>query len=138
MYLINKRVNPETELEATMFQVELNARSTDGERVFIAENICRNVLAKDEFYYEQRPILGRGRGCAASWDKPVEGKSSFVKTDFIPQYEFPGVSASINNFDPYFFSMIILALKSRKEDIVPCFYYQRNMYWNNPWNKRNS
>ena len=66
VYVINKRINPESELEATMFQVELNAHSADGERVFIAEHICREVLAADEFYFEQRPILGRGRGCAAS------------------------------------------------------------------------
>ncbi len=117
-YVINKRFNAETDLEATMFQVELNAHSANGERIFIAENICRDVLAKDEFYYEQRPILGRGRGCAATWGQPIDGKSSFVKTDFIPQYEFPGVSASIKGFDPFFFSMISLALKNRKEEII--------------------
>lgn len=118
VYIINKRANHETELEATMFQVELNAHSADEKRVFIAENICRDVLAKDEFYYEQRPILGRGHGCSASWGKPVDGKSSFVRTDFIPQYEFPGVSASINDFDPFFFSMITFGCKNKKKDIV--------------------
>lgn len=118
VYVINKRINPESELEATMFQVELNAHSADGERVFIAEHICREVLAADEFYFEQRPILGRGRGCAASWERPVDGKSSYVKSDFIPQYEFPGVSAVIKGLDPYFFSMISLSMKNRKDDII--------------------
>ncbi len=118
VYVINKRVNPESELEATMFQVELNAHSADGERIFIAEHICREVLAADEFYFEQRPILGRGRGCAASWERPVDGKSSYVKSDFIPQYEFPGVSAVIKGLDPFFFSMISLSMKNRKNDII--------------------
>lgn len=117
-YVINKRVNPESELDATMFQVELTAHSANGERVFIAEHICREVLAADEFYFEQLPILGRGRGCAASWGKPIDGKSSFVKSDFIPQYEFPGVSAVIKGLDPYFFSMISLSQKTKKEEII--------------------
>lgn len=118
VYVINKRMNSSSELEATMFQVELNAHSTNGERVFIAEHICREVLAADEFYFEQRPILGRGRGCAASWERPIDGKSGFVKSDFIPQYEFPGVSAVIKGFDPFFFSMISLSLKNRKDEII--------------------
>ena len=118
VYVVNKRINPESELEATMFQVELKAHSADGERIFIAEHICREVLAADEFYFEQRPILGRGRGCAASWERPVDGKTSYVKSDFIPQYEFPGVSAVIKGLDPFFFSMISLSMKNRKDDII--------------------
>lgn len=117
-YVINKRNNSESELEATMFQAEVLAHSADGERIFIAEHICREVLAADEFYFEQRPILGRGRGCAASWGKPVDGKTSYVKSDFIPQYEFPGVSAVIKGLDPFFFSMISLSSKNKKDDII--------------------
>lgn len=117
-YVINNRVNPDSELEGTMFQVNLTAHSANGERLFIAEHICREVLAADEFYFEQRPILGRGRGCAATWDRPINGRSSFVKSDFIPQYEFPGVSAVIKGFDPFFFSMIALSVKNKKDDII--------------------
>ena len=51
-------------------------------------------------------------------ERPVDGKSSYVKSDFIPQYEFPGVSAVIKGLDPYFFSMISLSMKNRKDDII--------------------
>ena len=94
-YIINKRPTPESEIESLMFQVHIKAYSAANENVFIAEHICREVLAPDEFYFEQRPILGRGRGCAATWGKTVDGRSSYVESDFIPQYEFPGVSAAL-------------------------------------------
>lgn len=117
-YVINKRTTPESEVESLMFQVNLKAYSGTGERIFIAEHICREVLAPDEFYFEQRPILGRGRGCAAVWGDAVDGKSAYVESDFIPQYEFPGVSASLKGFDPFFFSMRSLSMIKRKDDII--------------------
>ena len=67
--------------------------------MFIAENICREVLAVDEFYFAQRPILGRGRGCAASWGTVVNGRTSYIESECIPEYEFPGVSAALEGFD---------------------------------------
>ena len=117
-YVINKRTTPESEVESLMFQVNIKAYSGAGERIFIAEHICREVLAPDEFYFEQRPILGRGRGCAAVWGDAVDGKSAYVESDFIPQYEFPGVSASLKGFDPFFFSMRSLSMIKRKDDII--------------------
>ena len=60
-----KSYYPANSAEAIMFQVELKAYAKDGSLVFIAEHICRKILAPDEFYFEQRPIMGRGRGCAA-------------------------------------------------------------------------
>ena len=57
-YVMNQRKNSESEVDSMMFQVELKAYSAHEERVFYAENICRDVLAEDEFYFEQRPILG--------------------------------------------------------------------------------
>ena len=86
-YIVNKRKNASNDLELAMFQVQLKASSVDGANVFVAEHICREILAKDEFYFEQRPILGRGRGCAASWGTPVDGRASFVQSEFVPQYE---------------------------------------------------
>ncbi len=67
-YVMNKRHNAESDVESIMFQVGIKAYSEDGSPVFIAEHICREVLEADEFYFEQRPILGRGRGCAATWE----------------------------------------------------------------------
>lgn len=117
-YVINKRNTPEGEVESLMFQVNIRAYSEENEKIFIAEHICREVLAPDEFYFEQRPILGRGRGCAATWGKTEFGKSSYVESDFIPQYEFPGVSASLDGFDPFYFSMRSLSMAKRKDQII--------------------
>lgn len=117
-YVINRRTNSENDLESLMFQVEIAAKSTDGSNTFIAEHICRDVLATDEFYFEQRPILGRGRGCAATWGETTDGRTNYVKSDFIPQYEFPGVSAALEGFDKFFFSMRDLSVKTKKDDII--------------------
>lgn len=117
-YVINKRRNPESDIESLMFQVEVTAYSSDGRSIFIAENICRELLAADEFYFEQRPILGRGRGCAATWGEPVKGRARYVKSDFIPQYEFPGVSAALENFDKFYFSMRFMSKPASKDAII--------------------
>ena len=117
-YLINRRFNSESELEGMMFQAKIKAVSPNGVRAFLAEHICREVLAQDEFYFEQRPILGRGRGCAATWEKPVEGRTAVVESDFIPQYEFPGVSASLEGIDPFYFSMRTLSVTKQKDEIL--------------------
>lgn len=117
-YVMNRRKNSESNLESLMFQVNLKAYSATAENIFIAEHICRKVLAVDEFYFEQRPIMGRGRGCAATWGKVTNGKTSYVRSDFIPQYEFPGVSATLSGFDKFFFSMRFMSVKKRKDEII--------------------
>ena len=117
-YVMNRRKNPENNLESLMFQVGLKAYDANEQDIFIAEHICRKVLAADEFYFEQRPIMGRGRGCAASWGKVVNGRTAYVKSDFIPQYEFPGVSAALPGFDKFFFSMRFMSVKKKKEEII--------------------
>ena len=100
-----------------MFQTKIRAYAPDGSNIFIAEHICREILAPDEFYFEQRPILSRGRGCAAVWGKAENGRTSWVESAFIPEYEFPGVSAALEGLDPLYFSMRMLSVPSRKEEI---------------------
>lgn len=117
-YVMNKRRNPENDVESMMFQVGLKAYREDGSNVFVAEHICREVLQADEFYFEQRPILGRGRGCTATWGKVTNGRASYVQSDFIPQYEFPGVSAALKGFDQFFFSMCFLSVARKKDEII--------------------
>ena len=117
-YVVNKRKNPANNTEAIMFQVEIKAYSEDGAAVFIAEHVCREILASDEFYFEQRPIMGRGRGCAAIWDAPIDGRTTFVQSAFIPEYEYPGVSAALDGFDRYFFSTAAMAVKSKKSETI--------------------
>lgn len=117
-YVINKRRNPDSNAEAIMYQVEIKAYVEDGSAAFIAEHICRKILASDEFYFEQRPIMGRGRGCAAVWEPPVDGRTTSIKSDFIPEYEFPGVSAALDGFDKFYFSTCMMSVKSKKAETI--------------------
>lgn len=117
-YITNKRPTSENSVESLMFQVQLKACSPDGEPIFIAEHLCRQVLQPDEFYFAQRPIFSRGRGCAATWGEPHDSRCSWVCSDFIPQYEFPGVSASLEGFDRFYFSMRFMSSKAKKVDII--------------------
>lgn len=117
-YVINRRKNSESDIAGLMFQVKLRAYSPSGENIFFAEHICRKILAVDEFYFAQRPILGRGRGCAATWKANANGRASEISSTFIPEYEFPGVSAALEGFDPFYFSMRTLSVLKNKDDII--------------------
>ncbi len=128
-YLINHRPKEENAVESIMFQVQITAYSSDG-YVFLSEDICREVLAPDEFYFKQRPIFGRGRGCAATWGNSVDGKCAYVASDFIPQYEFPGVSAALEGFDKFYFSMSFMAKKSNKVETLEKLNTLANSYEN--------
>ena len=50
-YIMNRRRNPENDLEGMMFQVEIRAFSPEGRNIFAAETICRKVNAADEYYF---------------------------------------------------------------------------------------
>lgn len=117
-YVINRRKNPESDIAGMMFQVSLKAYSANGSSIFYAEHICREILAADEFYFAQRPIFGRGRGCAATWTADGNSRASIVESTFIPEYEFPGVSASLKGFDQFYFSMRTLSVAKKKDDII--------------------
>lgn len=117
-YVINRRKNSESDIAGMMFQVALKAYSANGGSIFYAEHICREILAADEFYFAQRPIFGRGRGCAATWTADSNGRASVIESTFIPEYEFPGVSAALKGFDQFYFSMRSLSVSKRKDDII--------------------
>lgn len=117
-YVVNKRSNQSGDVEGLMFQVGLKAHAEDGSAIFIAEHICRDVLATDEFYFEQRPIMGRGRGCAAVWGKAENGRTNYVASAFIPEYEYPGVSAALKGFSPTYFSTWQMAAKGKKSETI--------------------
>ena len=117
-YVVNKRSNPSSNVEGLMFQVGLKAHAEDSSAVFIAEHICRDVLSDDEFYFEQRPIMGRGRGCAAVWGKTENGRTDYVEAAFIPEYEYPGVSAVLKGFSPTYFSTWQMAAKGKKAETI--------------------
>lgn len=117
-YVVNKRSNPSSDVEGLMFQVGLKAHAEDGSAVFIAEHICRDVLSADEFYFKQRPIMGRGRGCAAVWGKTESGRTDYVEAAFIPEYEYPGVSAALKGFSSTYFSTWQMAAKAKKAETI--------------------
>lgn len=117
-YIVNRRKNAESDVAGMMFQVALKVHDQNNNPVFVAEHICREVLAEDEFYFAQRPILGRGRGCAASWNADSNGRASLIESSFIPEYEFAGVSAALEGFDPFYFSMRSLGISKKKDDII--------------------
>lgn len=117
-----------SDIAGMMFQVNLRAYSQDKMDIFVAEHICRKILAVDEFYFAQRPILGRGRGCAATWKANKNGRASEIVSTFIPEYEFPGVSAALEGFDPFFFSMRTLSVAKKKDDIINRLNVLANSY----------
>lgn len=119
-YVVNRRQNSENDVAGMMFQVKLKAYEQDEQPIFVAEHICREVLAEDEFYFAQRPILGRGRGCAATWNADSNGRAASIESSFIPEYEFAGVSAALKGFDPFHFSMRSLSRSKKKDDIIAC------------------
>lgn len=72
--------------------------------------------------------MGRGRNCAATWEDAVEGCTSWVKSDFIPEYEFPGVSAALKGFDRFFFSMRFMANPKNMDGILERLNVLANSY----------
>lgn len=115
VHVTNRRPAGANDIDSLMFQTNIRVYSENQKPVFIAEHICREVLAPDEYYFEQRPIFGRGRGCAATWGGVTQGRASYVESDYIPQYEFPGVSASLDGFDQFYFSMRYMAVPGKKD-----------------------
>ena len=118
LHLTNKRPKGNSTLESIIFQAKIEAFSEEREDCFVAENICRHILAPDEFFYAQRPIFGRGRGCAIMWDIVNEKYASKIYTSFIPEYEFPGVRATIDGFADDHFSMSFMARPKNKKETI--------------------
>lgn len=118
VHLTNKRPKGNSEYESVIFQASVTVHSTDEKQIFIAENICREILSEDEFYFAQRPVFGRGRGCAAMWVSDNAQTASKIYTSFIPEYEFPGVEAAIADFDKLHFLMSYMAKAANKQDTI--------------------
>ena len=60
VFLTNKRPFS-NELASIMFQAKLEVFNEDG---FVSESYARNNNSLDEYYYLEKPIFARGRGCA--------------------------------------------------------------------------
>ena len=112
----NNKGGDEKEYERVMFQVELHVMSSDKSAVFIPEYVCRKQELEDEYYYKGRPIYGRGRGCAATWNKrDLEENAYVINSAFIPDHEIPGVSAQVTDVPDKAFSMLQLGSPKKKE-----------------------
>ncbi len=131
IHLTNKRPRGNSPLESIIFQAKLEVTLESPKEYFVAENTCRGILAADEFYYAQRPIFGRGRGCAVMWDKIDADHASKVYTTFIPEYEFPGVKAVIDGFSKDHFLMSFLAKPANKAQSIQRLkeLYKAYKYW---------
>ena len=124
----NQFEEPEVDHKLHYWKIDNWGEKIFGSHIFVAEHICRKILAVDEFYFAQRPILGRGRGCAATWKANKNGRASEIVSTFIPEYEFPGVSAALEGFDPFFFSMRTLSVAKKKDDIINRLNVLANSY----------
>lgn len=112
----NNKGGDEKEYERVMFQVELHVSTKDKTAVFIPEYICRKQELEDEYYYKGRPIFGRGRGCAATWNKREDEENAYsIDSTFIPNHEIPGVSAQVKDVPEKAFSMLQLGSPKKKE-----------------------
>ena len=130
VHLNNKRPKGSSELESVIFQAEISCRDEANGDIFIAENICRDILSEDEFYYEQRPIFGRGRGCAAMWESNNNRTAYRIYSSFIPEYEFPSVEAVVPGFDKYHFFMSFFAKPANKEESLKRLVMLKEAYKN--------
>ena len=117
IFLSNERATEVDLTDCVMFQAQLSVIANN-EDFFVAENICRDSLATDEYLYAQRPLFGRGRGCAVSWEQINDKFANKISTSFIPEYEIPGVSASFAEFSPDHFSTLYFSKKSNREGMV--------------------
>lgn len=112
----NDKDGGDKDFEKVMFQVELSIYGEEKKPVFVPEYICRKKELEDEYYYKGRPVYGRGRGCAAMWNKRAEEQYAYlIKSSFIPDHEIPGVSAVVDDVPEKAFSMLQLGTPRKKE-----------------------
>ena len=80
----NDKDGGDKDFEKVMFQVELNIYGEGKKPIFVPEYICRKKELEDEYYYKGRPVYGRGRGCAAMWNKRAEEQYAYqIKSSFM-------------------------------------------------------
>ncbi|MDW7662648.1 MAG: DISARM system helicase DrmA [Bacillota bacterium] len=114
-----------------MFQVQMSISSSDQKAVFLPENICRSVELKDEYYYEKRAVYARGFGCAANWMES-DGQNAYeVFIEFIPEHEICGVSPMLEGFSQDYFSMLLMAMPGKRDEVFKRLHRLHNAY--NSW-----
>ena len=123
VFLTNRRPFS-NELASIMFQAKLEVFNEDG---FISESYARNNNSLDEYYYLEKPIFARGRGCAADWIS--NGMvCNHISTEFIPEQEINKVSADFDEFEKGFFSTLKFSSEKSKDKIISDLYVFTNKY----------
>lgn len=114
----DKAEKKEAEWRKSMYQVELKLESTDNTQIFIPEYQCRREL-DDEYYYQGRPIFARGRQCAAIWDYRNNMPAvSWIKSEFIPEYEIPAIDYVIKELPTNALSMYMMCNRKRRGETI--------------------
>ncbi len=118
VFLRNKNVSKEAAWKRSIYQVELELSSSDGENIFIPEYECRENLS-DEYFYSSRPVFARGRQCAAIWNyKNQKKKINLIKSSFIPEYEIPAIDYEIKELPENAFSMFEMGSRKQKNNTI--------------------
>lgn len=99
--LINLDVSdPETrslEVEKHLFQVSLELSGKD-DSPFIPRNAATapSDVGRDiqmDLLYRNQPAFASGHGCGALWAPPVDGRTTWIRTDAMPSVELPHVES---------------------------------------------
>lgn len=94
IFLMNNNVDKTN--KKSIYQVSLEVKGKDEEKVFLCENKARkNQGDYQEFLYRHKPIFAKGFGCAVEWTSSSNEKASLLRTSFIPSHEVEGMSTEL-------------------------------------------
>lgn len=130
LYLHNNDKNSNSkEYERIMFQVQLKISDPSDKPIFVPEYMCRNTELEEEFYYKNRPVYARGRGCAATWNKHEDELYAYqINSAFIPDYEISGVSTEIKGMPQNALSMLYFGMADKKENALNILNQLSSLY----------
>lgn len=119
VFLTNKKPYS-NDVSSYMFQVNLEVNCKSG---FISESFARNNSYEDEYFYIEKPIFARGRGCAATWIND-DLECHKISSSFIPEEEINKVSADFDEFESNFFSSLKFSIsKNKSKNILDLKYF---------------
>lgn len=94
VFLVNKNIDKTN--GKSIYQVEFEISSIDNSAVFLCEDEAKvDRIDFQEFLYRNKPIFGKGFGCAVEWNDFSNTKARSLKTSFIPTHEIQGMSTEL-------------------------------------------
>lgn len=135
IFLVNKNVDKTN--AKSIYQVEFEISSTDQSAIFLCENEAKvHNIDFQEFLYQNKPIFGKGFGCAVEWSDFSSTKARSLKTSFIPIHEVQGMSTELP-FDPAmpdlrddYLSIKSFAFSINKDEVIEKLLNLANRYDN--------